>query len=131
GCENQIPIKSRLISRTNAVFVEFHLTTDHHFLRFTACSEAFGVRCGGVAQLVRALPCHGRGYGFEPCRSRHSQPLTVTAATPHLLSSHICSNWRSSCRKILFAGAMKVKAGAAGPDAAKIEIQVLPGDHST
>lgn len=28
--------------------------------------------CGGVAQLVRALPCHGRGYGFEPRRSRHS-----------------------------------------------------------
>ena len=27
--------------------------------------------CGGVAQLVRALPCHGRGYGFEPRRSRH------------------------------------------------------------
>jgi hypothetical protein len=21
--------------------------------------------------LVRALPCHGRGYGFEPRRSRH------------------------------------------------------------
>ena len=26
---------------------------------------------GGVAQLVRALPCHGRGCGFE---SRHSRP---------------------------------------------------------
>ena len=22
--------------------------------------------------MVRALPCHGRGYGFEPRRSRHS-----------------------------------------------------------
>jgi len=21
--------------------------------------------------LVRALPCHGRGYGFEPRHSRH------------------------------------------------------------
>ena len=31
---------------------------------------------GGVAQLVRALPCHGRGYGFEPRHSRHSSPLT-------------------------------------------------------
>src|ERR1039457_7080865 len=29
---------------------------------------------GGVAQLVRALPCHGRGYGFEPRRSRHLFP---------------------------------------------------------
>src|ERR1043166_803307 len=27
--------------------------------------------CGGVAQLVRALPCHGRGYGSEPRRSPH------------------------------------------------------------
>ena len=26
--------------------------------------------CGGVAQLVRALPCHGRGCGFESRRSR-------------------------------------------------------------
>ena len=26
---------------------------------------------GGVAQLVRALPCHGRGRGFESLRSRH------------------------------------------------------------
>ena len=25
---------------------------------------------GGVAQLVRALPCHGRGCGFESRRSR-------------------------------------------------------------
>jgi hypothetical protein len=26
---------------------------------------------GDVAQLVRALPCHGRGRGFEPRRPRH------------------------------------------------------------
>ena len=30
--------------------------------------------------MVRALPCHGRGYGFEPRRSRHTQPL----GTKHL-----------------------------------------------
>ena len=35
--------------------------------RFTRFATPFG----GVAQLVRALPCHGRGYGFEPRRSRH------------------------------------------------------------
>ena len=29
-------------------------------------------RGGDVAQLVRALPCHGRGRGFEPRRPRHS-----------------------------------------------------------
>lgn len=27
--------------------------------------------CGAVAQLVRALPCHGRGHGFESRRFRH------------------------------------------------------------
>ena len=28
---------------------------------------------GDVAQLVRALPCHGRGRGFEPRRPRQIQ----------------------------------------------------------
>jgi hypothetical protein len=32
---------------------------------------------GGVAQLVRALPCHGRGYGFEPRHSRHTLSLVL------------------------------------------------------
>ena len=27
--------------------------------------------------MVRALPCHGRGYGFEPRHSRHSSVLTL------------------------------------------------------
>ena len=36
--------------------------------------------CGGVAQLVRALPCHGRGYGSEPRRSRHSDWLLFSPA---------------------------------------------------
>jgi hypothetical protein len=36
---------------------------------------------GGVAQLVRALPCHGRGRGFESRRSRHS--LYVRTPAPN------------------------------------------------
>jgi ATP-dependent Clp protease ATP-binding subunit ClpC len=32
--------------------------------------------CGDVAQLVRALPCHGRGRGFEPRRPRHTKQRT-------------------------------------------------------
>ncbi len=35
-------------------------------------------RTGGVAQLVRALPCHGRGRGFESRRSRFC-PAAVPA----------------------------------------------------
>jgi len=31
---------------------------------------------GDVAQLVRALPCHGRGRGFEPRRPRH-KPIKI------------------------------------------------------
>ena len=30
------------------------------------------MQSGDVAQLVRALPCHGRGRGFEPRRPRHT-----------------------------------------------------------
>ena len=29
------------------------------------------LQLGGVAQLVRVLPCHGRGLWFEPLHSRH------------------------------------------------------------
>ena len=36
---------------------------------------------GGVAQLVRALPCHGRGYGFEPRHSRHYFLVVLQIAT--------------------------------------------------
>jgi len=68
--------------------------------------------CGGVAQLVRALPCHGRGYGFEPRRSRHTQP----PCTKHLqclgLTSrsfrHNFVTARDLCgEKNLFFGGMK------------------------
>jgi hypothetical protein len=33
--------------------------------------QSVGNTLGDVAQLVRALPCHGRGRGFEPRRPRH------------------------------------------------------------
>ncbi len=35
------------------------------------------VQSGDVAQLVRALPCHGRGRGFEPRRPRHKPDGTL------------------------------------------------------
>ncbi len=38
---------------------------------------------GDVAQLVRALPCHGRGRGFEPRRPRHhSKALRMMGDPP-------------------------------------------------
>jgi hypothetical protein len=37
---------------------------------------------GDVAQLVRALPCHGRGRGFEPRRPRHTLEMTHGAYGP-------------------------------------------------
>ena len=39
-----------------------------HFLDLAYVEEK---KAGDVAQLVRALPCHGRGRGFEPRRPRH------------------------------------------------------------
>src|ERR1043165_3383962 len=34
---------------------------------------------GALAQLVRALPCHGRGCGFEPRRLRSVRQQTSNA----------------------------------------------------
>ena len=40
---------------------------------------------GGVAQLVRALPCHGRGRGFEPRRPRHTFQKTYGMMGPKVM----------------------------------------------
>ena len=37
---------------------------------------------GDVAQLVRALPCHGRGRGFEPRRPRHKSKGFMAVDSP-------------------------------------------------
>src|SRR5258708_29787327 len=42
-------------------------------LRHSVCRRK---ESGDVAQLVRALPCHGRGRGFEPRRPRHTFQMT-------------------------------------------------------
>jgi predicted RNA-binding protein with PUA-like domain len=40
--------------------------------------QYFKCNNGGVAQSVRALPCHGRGRGFESRHSRHCFSLFMT-----------------------------------------------------
>ena len=51
----------------------WRLLPEYMMFSLTRGGDFLNVRlpiCGGVAQLVRALPCHGRGYGFEPRHSR-------------------------------------------------------------
>ena len=45
---------------------------------------------GDVAQLVRALPCHGRGRGFEPRRPRHSFQETYGVIDDQVTVLHGC-----------------------------------------
>src|SRR5262252_3129809 len=40
--------------------------------RIPSCEFEFPSSLGVVVQLVRTLPCHGRGRGFESRRPRHS-----------------------------------------------------------
>ena len=44
---------------------------------------------GDVAQLVRALPCHGRGRGFEPRRPRHKSSRNKDLRLRQLLSMEV------------------------------------------
>src|SRR6202453_453724 len=44
------------------------------------------MQLGDVAQLVRALPCHGRGRGFEPRRPRHTFQRTYGTYGPIVTS---------------------------------------------
>jgi hypothetical protein len=41
-------------------------------------SEVVDLASGDVVQLVRTLPCHGRGRGFESRRPRHSFQALAT-----------------------------------------------------
>ena len=74
GCEPPKGVR-RSILPVEAVSVRFggnfprETATNGCRMLHLLCSTA---RSGDVAQLVRALPCHGRGRGFEPRRPRHS-----------------------------------------------------------
>src|SRR5437899_1412561 len=84
------------------------------FLGSPACSEAFGVPCGGVAQLVRALPCHGRGYGFEPRRSRQlfrRRNPSFFLSRWSFESRHLLSQPRQARSKILEFCHVSVQSG--------------------
>jgi hypothetical protein len=64
------------------IFPSFRLTLAERFP--TVCLPR-----GGVAQLVRALPCHGRGYGFEPRRSRHFSSGMMFDCIPVFFPRHL------------------------------------------
>ncbi len=49
-------------------------------------SQVVEKHLGDVAQLVRALPCHGRGRGFEPRRPRHTFQKTYGMMGPKVTS---------------------------------------------
>ena len=49
-------------------------------------SQVVEKHLGDVAQLVRALPCHGRGRGFEPRRPRHTFQKTYGIYGPTVTS---------------------------------------------
>ena len=40
----------------------------------------WSLEAGDVVQLVRTLPCHGRGRGFESRRPRHSFLAALTSS---------------------------------------------------
>jgi hypothetical protein len=81
------------------------------------CPVIFAAQSGGVAQLVRALPCHGRGYGFEPRHSRHSQPLgpkhlRCLGSASRLFRHSFVTTGTLRAEKIPFSGGMKKKSDA-------------------
>ncbi len=61
-------------------FTRFHCSDTHGSLARAAVRAAFcsSLRRGDVVQLVRTLPCHGRGRGFESRRPRHSFQKSCT-----------------------------------------------------
>src|SRR5580658_2985167 len=85
-----------------------------------AIAHLVDLASGDVVQLVRTLPCHGRGRGFESRRPRHSfQALarnwqfaswSSCAGTPPLLST-IRTSWL--CASYLFGRWDWLKSGRA------------------
>src|ERR1700730_6569368 len=56
-------------------------------------SQVVEKHLGDVAQLVRALPCHGRGRGFEPRRPRHKPQETKRFMASGKIKNHLRGGW--------------------------------------
>ena len=87
-CLMLTPCVNMRLDRTPKEFIGGYAGNNHHFgrstqrvrhmqiLQMSAIGAGFGevlnFQSGDVVQLVRTLPCHGRGRGFESRRPRHS-----------------------------------------------------------
>src|SRR6266700_8280380 len=60
------------------------LTNEHQPHSGEPSRRSHPTHFGDVAQLVRALPCHGRGRGFEPRRPRHTFQMTYGTYGPRV-----------------------------------------------
>src|SRR6185437_765256 len=65
-----------------------------------------GPKCGDVVQLVRTLPCHGRGREFESRRPRHTFPVGSFAGL------RISAGGSRSCFAALSTGSRRQSASS-------------------
>ena len=67
---------------------------------------------GDVVQLVRTLPCHGRGRGFESRRPRHSMYIFGASRQPGTKHIQLSSNGQFEQHYLRFEGHLPIPLSA-------------------